>query len=373
MIDSKRNLPTRYIFLLSLTTLFLLCSAATLRAQDSSNDQNVPIKVYTGSAPPFVIIEPQRLTGFSIDLWKEIALRSGLEYEWVVIDHVPDILASIESGEADVGMAPIVINSEREKVMDFTHPYFISGLRVMIIKEPIRPFRNIFSAIFSWDVFRLFAAFFILILIVANIVWLVERHANSHFPKGYFAGVWEAVWWAAVTVTTVGYGDRVPLGKAGRIIGLFWMFAGLFLVANLTAGVTAHITVKELQGQNKQLEDLAKSTVVTIADTTIEIFLTERGINYITATTMEEAHQLLLEGKAKGVVMDAHILSYYAQKHGNGELEVIGESFEEEFYGMALPIDSPHRELINQTLLDIIDDGTFNEIYRKWFGENVAW
>jgi ABC-type amino acid transport substrate-binding protein len=371
MIPTTHIHHSRFLVFTLLVTTFFLGTTVTLLAQDTG--QQTPLKVYTAPAPPFVIVEPERLTGFSIDLWKEIALRTDLEYEWVVIDRVPDIVEAVENGKADAGISAIVMNSEREKVLDFSHPFFISGLRVMTIKEPIRPFRNIFSAIFSLDVLKLFAAFFVLILIVANVVWFFERRTNSHFPKSYFAGLWEAVWWAAVTVTTVGYGDRVPLGKAGRILGLFWMVAGLFLVANLTAGVTAHITIKELQGQNKQLEDMTKSTMATITNTTVETFLTERGINYITAPTLEETHQLLLDGKAKGVVMDAHILSYYVQKYGNGELEVIGETFEEEFYGIALPIDSPHRELINQTLLDIMDDGTFNEIYKKWFGENVAW
>lgn len=373
MKDKIYKRQTQFILLLAFVSILTLISAATLLAQDSPDDQDAPLKVYTSAAPPFVIVEPERLTGFSIDLWKEIALRTDIEYEWVVVNGFPDLQKAFESGEADAGISAIVMTSEREKIMDFTHPFFISGLRVMTIKEPIRPFRNIFSAVFSWDVLSLFAAFFILIIIVANIVWFFERHTNSHFPKGYLAGIWEAIWWAAVTVTTVGYGDRVPLGKVGRIFGLFWMVAGLFLVANLTAGVTAHMTVKELQGQNQRLEDMAKSTVVTIANTTVETFLTERGIKYITATTLEEAHQLLLDGKAEGVVLDAHILSYYVQQQGNNDLEVIGETFEEEFYGIALPLDSPYRELINQTLLDIMDDGTFNEMYKKWFGENVAW
>ena len=374
MIDSKLTLLTRHILLFSLITLFILCSAATLRAQDSPDDQNVPLKVYTADAPPFVIVEPERLAGFSVDLWKEIVLHTGLEYEWVVVDRFPSILESVESGDADVGIGAISITSDREKVMDFSHPYFVSGLRVMTLKEPIRPLRNIFSAMFSLDILKLFGAFFFLILIVANIVWLFERHSNTHFPKGYFQGLWEAIWWAAVTVTTVGYGDKVPLGKVGRILALFWMMAGLFLVANLTAGVTAQLTVMALQDNNKRLEDMAKSTVATIADAAVaEDFLIERGINYITAQDLEEAYQMLLDGRAEGVLMEGAILSYYIQKHGNDDLELIGESLEEAFLGIALPLNSPHRELINQTLLEISEDGTFNEIYRKWFGEDVEW
>lgn len=363
----------RFILLTLAFILLALFSTATLLAQESPDEQDEPLKVYTSHTPPFVIVEPERLAGFSIDLWKEIAIRANLDYEWIVVDRFTDILENVESGEADVGMSALVMTVERERVMDFSHPFFVSGLRVMAIKEPVRPFSNIFSAIFSLDVLKLFAAFFVLIIIIANIVWFFERRTNSHFPKGYFAGLWEAIWWAAVTVTTVGYGDKVPLGKVGRILGLFWMVAGLFLVANLTAGVTAHITVMELQGQEKRLQDMAKSTVATIADTAAEEFLIQRGINYITAIDLDEAHQMLLDGRAEGVVLNAPVLNYYVQQHRNNDLEVIGETFEEEFSGIALPLDSPHREIINQTLLSIIEDGTFDEIYLKWFGEEVEW
>ncbi len=345
----------------------------TLLAQDDELEASDPLQVYTTQSEPFVFVKPERLSGFSIDLWKEIAFRANLEYEWVVVDRFTDILEGVTSGEADVGISAISMTAEREKVMDFTHPYFISGLRVMTLKQEIRPLRNTLSIIFSLDVLKLFGVFFILIVISAHIIWLLERRTNEHFPHGYLEGLWEAIWWAAVTVTTVGYGDRVPLGKAGRVLGLFWMVAGLFLVANLTAGVTSQMTVRELQDQHRRLADMANSTVATKRGTTAEDFLIGRGINYIIADDLEEAHQMLLDDRAEGVLLDAPLLTYYAQKNGNGQLEVIGEAFEEEFYGIALPLGSPHREQINQILLEIIDDGTFNEIYMKWFGEDVEW
>lgn len=372
MIDKIYLQRLRVPFLTLFGTIFMLGSTVTLLAQDS--EPPTPLKVYTSATPPFVIVEPDRLAGFSIDLWKEIALRADLEYEWIVVDDFMELLENVESGEADVGMSAIVMTAEREQVMDFSHPFFVSGLRVMTIKEPIRPFRNIFSAIFSLDILKLFAAFFVLIIVIANIVWFFERRSNDdHFPKGYVAGLWEAIWWASVTVTTVGYGDKVPLGKIGRVLALFWMVAGLFLVANLTAGVTSHMTVTALQGQEKRLEDMAKSTVATIGDTAAEAFLVQRGIKYITAENLDEAHKMLLDGRATGVVFNAPLLDYYVQQQRSDDLEVIGETFEEEFSGIALPIDSPYRETINQALLSIIEDGTFAEIYLKWFGKEVEW
>ncbi|MBM3661687.1 MAG: hypothetical protein FJW94_02160 [Actinobacteria bacterium] len=48
----------------------------------------------------------------------------------------------------------------------------------------------------------------LLLVVVGHIVWLVERRTNDDFPHSYLAGVWEGIWWAIVTMTTIGYGDR---------------------------------------------------------------------------------------------------------------------------------------------------------------------
>jgi len=48
-------------------------------------------------------------------------------------------------------------------------------------------------------------------------------------------------------------------------------------------------------------------------------------------------------------------------------LLVLGEVFQPQNYGIALPSGSPERELVNQALLEIIEDGTYDQIYRRWF------
>ena len=54
-----------------------------------------------------------------------------------------------------------------------------------------------------------------------------------------FASVGDAAWWAATTVTTIGYGDVVPATSGGRVIAVFVMFASVATVSFTTAVVTA--------------------------------------------------------------------------------------------------------------------------------------
>ena len=54
-----------------------------------------------------------------------------------------------------------------------------------------------------------------------------------------FSSFGNALWWAATTVTTIGYGDVVPATSGGRVIGVVVMFASVATVSLTTAVITA--------------------------------------------------------------------------------------------------------------------------------------
>ena len=68
------------------------------------------------------------------------------------------------------------------------------------------------------------------------------------------------------------------------------------------------------------------------------------------------------------VVFDAPILAYYVNNEGYNSAQLVGPVFLRENYGIILPPNSPLAEEINQSLLRLREDGTYGEIYRKWFG-----
>jgi ABC-type amino acid transport substrate-binding protein len=70
----------------------------------------------------------------------------------------------------------------------------------------------------------------------------------------------------------------------------------------------------------------------------------------------------------QAVVYDSPVLSYYAANEGQGRAEVVGPIFKPEKYGIALPSGSPLRKPINEALLGLYQDGTYQAIYDKWFG-----
>ena len=93
------------------------------------------------------------------------------------------------------------------------------------------------------------------------LMWIVDR---EDFPT-----VGLALWWAASTVTTVGYGDHVPVEPAGRFVATGLMitwFAGLSLLTGVVASMLvsrsaaaqAHETLERLEGKLNKIEELVK-------------------------------------------------------------------------------------------------------------------
>jgi voltage-gated potassium channel len=78
------------------------------------------------------------------------------------------------------------------------------------------------------------------VLLAATLVTTFERERNpdlADFP--------EALWWAVVTVTTVGYGDITPQTLAGRVTGGFLMVIGIGLFSAITANVASRFVSRD--------------------------------------------------------------------------------------------------------------------------------
>lgn len=112
---------------------------------------------------------------------------------------------------------------------------------VAVASVALPPVRVVFSLRLVRSVFRrgniarFMLAAGILVLNGAAIVYLFERHA----PGSNIHTLGESVWWSVVTVTTVGYGDYVPVTTLGRITAVFIMGIGILTLAVVTAQVAS--------------------------------------------------------------------------------------------------------------------------------------
>lgn len=327
------------------------------------------LRVGTKPFKPFAYVHEGEYIGFSIDLWSEIAEELGFDYELYGEKRVIELLESVSSGNTDVAIAGITITAEREKTVDFSHSFFESGLQILVpTRSQVSPVKSFMALIFSPILLNTIGVLLMVIVISAHLLWFFERKNNSEmFPQDYLPGIWEACWWSVATVVTVGYGDKAPIGVAGRIIATIWMFTGVVLVSYFTASVSSALTVQQLETAIQGLEDLNGKRVATVEGSTAAEYLADRPLQKIEYDLIEEAFKSLEESKVDAVVYDAPVLQNYAVQ--NGKTKAVGSTFERQSYGIALKTDSPYQEEINQALLSIVESGTYDEIYQKWFGK----
>ena len=79
-------------------------------------------------------------------------------------------------------------------------------------------------------------------LISGFLIWIIEIHVNSEeFQRPFHIGLLDGFWWSFVTMTTLGYGDKVPKSHPGRILAVLWIFIGMTMCSIYTASVTTEI------------------------------------------------------------------------------------------------------------------------------------
>ena len=81
------------------------------------------------------------------------------------------------------------------------------------------------------------AAFIVLTLSSVLVLQFETKAPDANITTGG-----DALWWSVVTITTVGYGDTYPVTTAGRVTGVFVMFAGVGIIGAL-ASIFASILV----------------------------------------------------------------------------------------------------------------------------------
>jgi voltage-gated potassium channel len=95
------------------------------------------------------------------------------------------------------------------------------------------------------------------LLVAATMMYLLEYDPKD--PHGF----WDSLWWAMVTVTTVGYGDIVPKTVPGRLVGFGVMISGLFLLSIMTASIASVFVTRRIK-EGKGLEDIRDKDHIVI-------------------------------------------------------------------------------------------------------------
>jgi len=197
----------------------------------------------TQYGPLFTAIELLSLVVFTI----EYALRV-----WVAAEHAPPRHSSERTARWKFVSSPLGV-IDLLAVLPFWLAFLLPvDLRVLLVFRMGRflklaryspAMRSLLDALYN-ERRALFGCFVILIgatLLVASIMHVIERHAQPD----KFGTIPDAMWWAIVTLGTIGYGDVVPVTALGRVVASVTIFVGLIMIA-LPIGIVATAFADEI-------------------------------------------------------------------------------------------------------------------------------
>lgn len=318
-------------------------------------------------APPFVIKDGNRYSGLAIDVWKRAADAHGWKYRFKQYD-LKDLLDATAAGQIAAGLGAITATPGREQRMDFSHTLVSSGLGIAVSTEQSGGALALLDALTSGPFLSTVVGMLILLLIVGTLTWAFERHRNAaQFGGNAARGIGNGMWWAAVTATTVGYGDKAPVTLPGRIIGLIWMFAALIAVAAFTAAITSALTVGKLSGRVKGPADLPHVHVASVAGTTSAAWLRQHQIHFAALASAQKALDELQAGRVDAVVYDAPLLKYLIKQGGSSDIRVLPQTLSRQDYVLILPRDSTLRKPLNETILKLLGNPKWQA---QWIGSS---
>ena len=342
-------------------------TCATAQTTDSGT-----LRVATRVVVPLVEKKDGAFSGFSIDLWNAVAAKLHKRTEFIETSDVNELLETVRSRRAELGISAVSITSDRDTQFDFSQPYLNAGLQTLIRGKrdsgTSTPLSGLFRLLFSPMILVWLGIALLLIILPAHIVWFLERNEKDGMipTPNYIPGIFHALWWAAGTLAT--QADQMPRQWLARIVAVLWMFTSVVFVAYYTAQLTAALTVEQIQGDIKGPEDLPGKTVATIKGSTAVAVLQARKARVLELATLDEANSALSQSTVDAIVFDAPVLLHFAEHEGKGRVMAVGPVFHKEDYGIVFPEGSGLRKSVDQALISLRENGTYEALYHKWFG-----
>ncbi|RCV90601.1 transporter substrate-binding domain-containing protein [Billgrantia montanilacus] len=221
------------------------------------------VKVVTDpSFVPFEMLDPDtgEMIGFDMDIINEVADRAGFEVDLTTMEFA-GIIPAVQTGSQEIAIAGVTITEERAEIVDFSDPYYDSGLQIIV------------------------------------------RAEND-------------------SVETIE--DLEGLSVATRI------------------GSTSYDFLQETLGDSADITPYPGNS---------------------------DMYMALLGRNVDAAFYDAPNVSYFSQTRGEGRTKVVGPLYEGQQYGIVFHKGSQWVEPVNEALAEMQEDGTYDEIYQKWFGE----
>lgn len=346
--------------------VWLFCPATSF-SQNESTTQRVLLVGAIAAPPLYMKTADGRWEGFNVELWEAVARNIGVSFEFREFSRLEHLIKALEKKEIDV-IPSLPVSDRFESTMDFSQSYLKTGLSIAVPAEGVEyRWIRVFEGIFSKHTLKAIGVLVVLSLIAGIIVWAFERRRNSEmFGVGAAEGIGHGIWWAMVTMTTVGYGDKSPKTLGGRMVALVWMIFSIIFIASFTANITTSLTLSELKGKVHGFSDLYHARVGSVPGSEGFDFLTKQGVGAIPFKSIQEGLTAVASREIDAFVLNEQVLKYLAKSEFPGQVQILPETYDEYFVSIALQERSPLRKPVNRALLKFMQTQNWTALRNQY-------
>lgn len=352
--------------------MFLCCLlVASFGEVQAENEEEVTLmRVGVMLEPPFVIQEVDgTYTGLSIDLWKSIAEEQEVGFVFVSYNDHLGLIRALDFGDIDISINPIHVNEVRLKMLDVTQPFFVSRVGVATVQNDLDQITVFVRNFFSIEFLEIILLLIFVIFVFGTLLWMAERKENTvQFRPGWI-GLFDGLWWSAVTMTTVGYGDKAPKTRMGRVIAMVWMFTAIIIISGFTASIASALTVSSLSRTIQSSEDLRDTEKIgTVYSSSSEDFL---RFNQIPTTGLygnpTQALKALAAKEVELLLYDKSVLNYLiGQLQLGHKVTLLPVQFNKQYRSFFLSKNSPHTAWVNPMLVRKINQPLWEDLLKRY-------
>lgn len=335
-----------------------------------------PAKLIVGihDKPPYAIQRADgHWDGLGVDLWEKIAEKLNWDFDFQAVPY-EQLIPQLESGKLSLVVGEIPVLPDVEQQVDFTQPFLFSSVAVAVRNNHWEPdWVAIFAEFLNWSMAKILIGTLIGLIFASLLIWRTERyHKNTHFGGKGWHGFGSALWFSAVTMTSVGYGDKTPNTFLGRLIAFLWMLVGVLIIAAFTGSVASSVATSRLQSTIVNPTDIAHMRNGVMKGETADDLLRRLGIGCIEYESLEQALSDLSAGKLDSVVADRVTLAYLINRRPPDRVRMLPLRFNEYPVAITVQNNSPIRDQINVALLEIVGTPEWKDRLRFWLGHDAV-
>lgn len=330
-----------------------------------------PFRVGVFGFAPFVVEEEGILRGISVDLWYEATQNLDIQSELRPINDIDEALRALKNNEIDALIGPIPITADRIQNFNFTQPYFRAGLGMVVHEQPVSTWQRI-KPLVGKTTAALAIYIVVFLILIGILIWLIERKKNpTHFPMEKRLGIGSGIWFAMVTMTGVGYGDKTPVTTAGRIVSAIWMVTAIIMFSSVTAAITTSFTVSVTpERQPFTLTQLSAKRVAVFSDRVSHLLSSRYEAKPMKLQAIEEAFDLLRNRQVEAIVTDFTELNSFLKNHPDVPALATDTIFNTSHYGFVFNRPTPkHFDEININLVKAMESDQIQDVFVKYTGK----